>query len=414
MCVNNETGNKIAEVKAKLGKAEADNEKVEADIEKVEAKLESEEDDDVKKQLRQKETQLREEKTQLRKTQAQLREEKKLLNERLNIFVQQQQQHAEQEQKQTAAVHINRSSAVFVLYEKTDRGPDPIATAFAVSSSLLMTAAHPVVTRPGDDDNGEKMTDTDEKAAQGMERDFCVDNLMIGRVLHKAVDGTITVEGDALRVTLAHYHYFHDWAFLKVCEGAELTDFIPLATTQDELPPRGTLEKIYVYHCPINSFRDSRKATSVHVLPKEASVGTVAEKSLSFQNGGFAGSCGGPYVFRNKVVALHVASENDAYDFEMLDDRVIETKNKKRKMSLAEKTKLVAESCASSHASLGTGIILQVRSGLMKVYNGEILKNLNECGCGKDSHRKADADTDQARIDWMTNFRVDSVGHQCP
>ena len=146
-----------------------------------------------------------------------------------------------------------------------------------------------------------------------------------------------------------------------------------MAMTPEELPERGTLEKIYIYHCPVKIFRESRRRTSVHAMPKEASVGTISDKSLSFQNGGFLGSCGGAYVFRNKVVALHVASSNDIVDFKMLDEDMQVGTRRKRKKTLIEKAKEVAESCASSHANLGTGIILQARSsGIMKVFRGEV------------------------------------------
>lgn len=252
----------------------------------------------------------------------------------------------------------------------TEKGPDPIATAFAISSSVVMTAAHNVVTRELEDESkNEAMTDEQEMAAR--KQDFCTANLMIAGLLHKDSKGVATVAGKGISVTLARYHYFHDWAFLKVSEGVQLTSFIPVATSPDDLPHRGTLEKIYIYHCPVRIFRESRKATSVHAMVKEASVGTISEKSLSFQNGGFSGSCGGPYVFRNKVVAIHAASENDIVDFEMLDEYK-EVHGRKRKKSILDKTKEVAESCSSSHMSLGTGIILQARSGIMKVLSGEI------------------------------------------
>ena len=267
-------------------------------------------------------------------------------------------------------VHINVSSSVFVLYEMTEKGPDPIATAFAISSTIVMTAAHNVVTRELEDESkNEQMSDKQEMEARG--QDFCTNNLMIAHLLHKDTKGVVTVEGDAISVTLARYHYFHDWAFLKVSDGVELTSFIPVGTAPEDLPQRGTLDKIYIYHCPVKIFRESRKQTSVHAMPKEASVGIISEKSLSFQNGGFSGSCGGPYVFRNKVVAFHTASENDVVDFEMLDEHK-EVGGRKRKKTILDKTKEVAESCTSSHTCLGTGTILQARSGIMKILSGEI------------------------------------------
>jgi len=103
-------------------------------------------------------------------------------------------------------------------------------------------------------------------------------------------------------------------------------------------------------------------------MPKEVSIGPVEERFLSLQNDGFRGSCGGPYIFRNKVVALHIDSANEPVDFEMLEEEI--KAGRKRTMVKIDKVLAVAESTVSSHTSLGTGLILQVRSGLMKVYNG--------------------------------------------
>jgi len=279
-----------------------------------------------------------------------------------------------QQQQENPQTHINRSDSVFVLYENTDKGPDPIATAFAVSDSLLMTAAHTVVERQGVDDDVdvEKVDDAQEQKER--KADLVVKDLMVALVLDKEFDGTITAQ-NGRAVTLEKYHFHHDWAFLKLKpEAGRLEYFIPLATSPNELPQRGTLEKMYTYHCPVRIFLNARKAASVHALVKEVNVATIDsnKKFLSFQNGGFSGSSGGPYIFRNKAVALHSNSANDAVAFEMLQEELIQDGDKKRKLTFIEKTKEVAESSASSYACLGTGLILQARSGLMKVYKGDI------------------------------------------
>ena len=104
------------------------------------------------------------------------------------------------------------------------------------------------------------------------------------------------------------------------------------------------------------------------MMVMEASVGIVNVKTLNFQNGGFPGSCGGPYIFRNKAVALHVDSISTTKTIEDLKNESTTTRmGKKRKLTMAEKTTKVAESCSSSHSSLGTGIILRVRSGIMSL-----------------------------------------------
>jgi len=282
--------------------------------------------------------------------------------------------YQQQQRQQQPLDNDNLANAVFVLYENTNSTPDPIAIAFAVSDSLLLTAAHNVIMRPGCNEDSTNMSDAEEASAKGKGNDSVVENLRIGRALYKDADGHITVEDGGIPVTVAHYHFFHDWAFLKVAEdGMALTDFIPVATSKDELPKRATLQKMVVYTCPVGIFNAATEKGTLHVLAKEVNVGIISEKHLSFQNGGFKVSCGGPYIFRNKAVAMHIASENNAVSFEMLEDSEVQvTRTRKRKMSPLEKTKEVAESSASSHASLGSGVILQARPGLMKVYKGEI------------------------------------------
>ena len=66
--------------------------------------------------------------------------------------------------------------------------------------------------------------------------------------------------------------------------------------------------------------------------------------SSTDDNGGFNGSSGGPYVFRDNVVAMHTESSSDVVSFEMLEDSEVQaTRTRKRKMNEVEKTMEVAE-----------------------------------------------------------------------
>ena len=80
-----------------------------------------------------------------------------------------------------------------------------------------------------------------------------------------------------------------------------------LQRAQDsDIPTAATLEKLHVYHCcPVQLFLDDPDLDRCHVMQKEASVGLIGVKSLTFQNGAFPVSCGGPYIFRNNAVALY-------------------------------------------------------------------------------------------------------------
>jgi hypothetical protein len=130
-----------------------------------------------------------------------------------------------------------------------------------------------------------------------------------------------------------------------------------------------------VYHCTVNILRNAKREGTLYAFPKEVGMG---ETSISFQNiGGCKGSfCGGPYIFRNKTVALHVESHDDAYDYEMLEEDVedeeIRAGTRRRKRIKLDRTLEVVESTISSHLSIGTGLILQACSGLMTVFDGEM------------------------------------------
>ena len=97
-------------------------------------------------------------------------------------------------------------------------------------------------------------------------------------------------------------------------------------------------------------------------MQKEASVGVIGVKTLTFENGAFPGSCGGPYIFRNKAVALHTESASTT---KTAEDIKGEASGRKRKLQPAEITRMMVDSCVSSHTSLGSGIMLHVRSGIM-------------------------------------------------
>ena len=87
-------------------------------------------------------------------------------------------------------------------------------------------------------------------------------------------------------------------------------------------------------------------------------------KTLTFQNGAFPGSCGGPYIFRNKAVALHTESTSTTKTAEDIKAEA-SASGRKRKLQPAEITRMMVDSCVSSHTSLGCGIMLHVRSGIM-------------------------------------------------
>lgn len=249
------------------------------------------------------------------------------------------------------------ASGVFVLYRGDDRDAEPIGTAFAISPSLMLTACHNVVVN-------DNMLVTELKVTPAIIKQdgkFATKDSQLGRP-----------------VDVHKYNVGVDWACLKLGDNAPPFPFvIPVATSNSDFPEFATTEKLFIYHCPVQLFTDDDDIEVCHVMVKEASVGLISGKHLNFQNGAFPGSCGGPYIFRNKAVALHADSVSTAKTAEGLQNetKIDAQSGKKRKLNEEEITRMVADSCASSHASLGSGIILHVRSEIMKLVEKQTSEN---------------------------------------
>ena len=263
---------------------------------------------------------------------------------------QQQQQQQEHHRKVHEQQHRNIAEGVFILYRGDDNDAEPIGTAFAISGKLLLTACHNVVVKSKDGKS-----------------DSMVLDLKIATAIKKTEDGKISPESPSRPVSVHTYNIAVDWASLKLQDEALVLPFvIPIATADSDMPPRATLEKIHIYHCPVQLFLDDPELETCHVMQKEASVGVIMSKTLTYQNGGFPGSCGGPYMFRNKAVALHTESVSTTKTAEAIKVEA-SAAGRKRKLRDAEVTRMMVDSCVSNHTSLGSGILLHVRSGIMKL-----------------------------------------------
>jgi hypothetical protein len=123
------------------------------------------------------------------------------------------------------------------------------------------------------------------------------------------------------------------------------------------------------YHVPVALFVDDMEYTDrLHVTPKQGSVGLVKKNFIDFQNGGFDGSCGGPSVYRGKAITIHTSSQNSALTAETLRIHQIQQGGRKesnKRMKVADAVTL-ADSCAESHTSVGSGILIYKRGELVQ------------------------------------------------
>lgn len=235
------------------------------------------------------------------------------------------------------------TNCIYILCEKSGNKITPIATAFAVKGTIALTAGHAV------------------KGLEGM--------LCLTTKLEK--EGNKIVSKDLIQVTVVESDANEDWAVLKRDDRKTFDETIPVATKVEELPTVGTKKKLTFYHCPVTLFT-TQQETILHVTPKEGSVGLIGNKTIQFQNGGFDGSCGGPYVYCGKAVAIHVESINTALTPGSLKALEKSQGKRSRAKSTAETANLtsemavstakmaleMAESSASSHASNAGGITI--------------------------------------------------------
>ena len=245
--------------------------------------------------------------------------------------------------------------SIYILYSKPSRNEiSVIATAFAVTNTLACTAGHTV-------------SDKKNKCSPALVID---EPLFLASVLVRN-DGTIAPEEgkEEIPVTVHKFHYENDWAVLKRTDQGIFSQCIPVAKSAAEVPRDGAKNELTCYHCPVALFVDDEEFTDrLHVTPKSGSVGLIKKNSIDFQNGGFDGSCGGPYVYMGKAIAIHTLSQNSALTSETLRMHQIrqgERSVSNKRMKVADLT-VVANSVAASHTSVGSGVLIHKREGLLQ------------------------------------------------
>ena len=240
----------------------------------------------------------------------------------------------------------------------------PIATAFAASPLLAITAAHNLIST-------ESWTNVE-----------ATDTFYLSPKLIKEKDGTFAYadESKQIGVKVRKMNKFRDWAVLQRTDQLSFERYIPLASREDELPSAATDLKMTIYQCPVGLFLNDDEVHVVHVMSKACGVGLIGTDSISFQNGGFSGSCGGPYVFLGKCVAMHVGSFSESLSAQAImkhnekaqaeQENVCEDELPKKRKSMTEQEALLesTESLSSTHTSMGDGIILMKRKSLMSFF----------------------------------------------
>lgn len=227
-----------------------------------------------------------------------------------------------------------------------------IATAFAVTRTLAFTAGHTISSK---NESG-KIELIDEPL-------FLTTVLVRNNGVIAPEEGKVEIP-----VQVKRFHYENDWAVLERMDGGVFLQMIPVATSVTDIPKDGAREPMTFYHVPVALFRDDIEYTDrLHVTPKQGSVGLVKKNYIDFQNGGFDGSSGGPYVYMGKAIAIHTNSLNSALTAESLMIHQIQQgfrTESNKKMKLADAVTL-ADSCAESHTSVGSGLLIYKRVGLV-------------------------------------------------
>jgi hypothetical protein len=244
------------------------------------------------------------------------------------------------------------TNCIYILCSQEDENGvvEPIATAFAVNGKIALTAGH-TVAKQGND---------------GFE--LLYSRLVLTKQL-ESVDNQVVPEGELITVEVKKADVKQDWAVLERRDNKLFKEAVPVATMDEDLPTRGTMNKLTFYHCPVTLFVTQGESI-LHVTPKEGSLGLIGTKQIQFQNGGFDGSCGGPYVYRGKAVAIHVESVNSALTSEALMAHRRHTGKRTNDRMLVNDAIELADSSASSHTSNASGIIIRAYPELMEYING--------------------------------------------
>lgn len=266
-----------------------------------------------------------------------------------------------QQEEEAERVHPYTDS-IYVLYLKNQEGDiEPIATTFAISDSLALTAGHTVAERKERKNQGR----SNQSESTIAEKFYLAKQLRV----NKSTGKIEPKDPKEISVRVRAHDLDEDWAVLERTDGTKFPEVIPVATDKSEGPKIGTTNKLTFYHCPIGIMKEGHSV--MHVTPKVGSVGLIDEDNgtVCFQNGGFDGSCGGPYVYLGKAIGFHTDSTNTALTSEALkahDQRVQNGPPKKKNavaiareaQSMAEDAMQVADSASSSHASMATGILI--------------------------------------------------------
>jgi hypothetical protein len=246
------------------------------------------------------------------------------------------------------------NNSIYILYSKpAENEIAVIATAFAATKTVALTAGHTISSK---NKSGEIL--------------LINEPLFLTTVLVRN-NGVISPEEGKVEipVTVKKFHYENDWAVLKRSDGGVFPQTIPVATSATDIPSYGAREPMTFYHVPVALFRDDTEYTDrLHVTPKEGSVGLVKKNYIDFQNGGFDGSCGGPYVYMGKAIAIHTDSLNSALTSDALRIHQIQQGDRmesNKRMKVADAVTL-ADSCAESHTSVGSGILICKRRALVQ------------------------------------------------
>jgi hypothetical protein len=173
------------------------------------------------------------------------------------------------------------NDSIYILYSKPDENEIAvIATAFAATKTVALTARHTISSK---NNKSDKILLINE-------------NLFLTTVLVRNDSVIAPEEGKVeIPVTVKKFHYENNWAVLERSDGNVFPQTIPVATSVTDIPRDGASEPMTFYYVPYALFRDDTEYTDrLHVTPKQGPVGLVKKNYIDFQNGGFVGSCGVP------------------------------------------------------------------------------------------------------------------------
>jgi len=207
-------------------------------------------------------------------------------------------------------VSVHKRDAVFILCTYFNDVMEPAGTAFAVTSTKIVTAYHNIY----------------DEASTALSR-----RCFLYRELSKGFNGMIDFSSERIDVEIVAGDSGNDWAVLKRVDNSEFSLFIPMCS-EGELPAVSLDSEIVVYYAALGILTSKSGLQRIKIWDEKVSVmqyDGIGDSQVILSGGKCKGCSGAPIVDqRGRAVAFHTSSLNE-YDVPEAKPQAVQRKKSK-------------------------------------------------------------------------------------